>query len=156
MIKNRMHTQGLDQHVIEGIRRDLAGMGSLPLDGKVYTPATLEARIQARIDAASAILAAKATWQHAIATYEAEDEEVSRVVGDLKGLVEYIFGRQCVQLADFGFAPRKQVTLTEEQKVVAVAKRAATRKARGTLGPKAKLRITGASGPTGGSSGVPS
>ena len=65
MIKNRTHTQGLDQHVIEGIRKDLAGMGSMPLDGKVYTPATLEARIQARIDAATAILVAKAAWQHA-------------------------------------------------------------------------------------------
>ncbi|HEY8038591.1 MAG TPA: hypothetical protein VIF15_02305, partial [Polyangiaceae bacterium] len=55
------------------------------------------------------------------------------------------FGTQADVLADFGMTPRKAATpLTVEQKAAAAAKRKATRAARGTKGPKAKLGIHGA------------
>jgi hypothetical protein len=47
-------------------------------------------------------------------------------------------------LADFGIKPPKATTpMTAEQKAVAAAKRAATREARGTKGPKAKKAVHG-------------
>lgn len=82
-------------------------------------------------------------WQHAAATYTAVNTQVSVVVHDLKQFVIGAFGTTSPKLADFGFVPRTVTPLTVEQKAAAAAKRAATRKARGTTGPKAKLAITG-------------
>lgn len=47
-------------------------------------------------------------------------------------------------LAGFGLSPRKSTKKTLDTKVTAVAKTVATRKARGTTGPKAKAKIKGA------------
>ena len=109
----------------------------------MFTPTTLEDYFQARIDAASAIVTARAAWLKAIADYEALYDDANVVRQDLKQLVRGAFGRDSPQLADFGFAPRKSVTWTEAKKAAAVAKRAATRAARGTRGPKARLAIKG-------------
>jgi len=54
------------------------------------------------------------------------------------------FGNQPDVLADFGLEPEKTATpLTVEQKAAAQGKAKATREARGTVGKKAKLKITG-------------
>ena len=141
---NRTKKQGTDQQVLEGVNKDLTTMTSLPLGGTTYTPTSLAARIQSRIDQANAVMTAKAAWQHAITTYEATDTQVQVIIHDLKQLVIGAFGATSPKLADFGWSPRKITVLTPEEKAAAVAKRAATRKARGTKGPKAKLAITGA------------
>jgi hypothetical protein len=58
--------------------------------------------------------------------------------------VRSAFGNSPDVLADFGLSPKKARTpLTVEQKAAAAAKRKATRQARGTRGPKAKLSVTG-------------
>ena len=119
-------------------------MSSLPLGGTTYTPATLVALVQSRIDAANQVATDKAAWQNAVKTYDALNTKVTVVVHDLKQLVIGAFGATSSKLADFGFSPKKVTVLTPAQKAAAAAKRAATRKARGTLGPKAKLGITGA------------
>jgi hypothetical protein len=118
-------------------------MPNLLLGASAYTPASLTALVQSRIDAANAVATAKAAWQHAAATYTAVNTQVSVVVHDLKQFVIGAFGTTSPKLADFGFVPRTVTPLTVEQKAAAAAKRAATRKARGTTGPKAKLAITG-------------
>ena len=145
MIKaNRTVKQGTDQQVIQGIKLDLQTMTSLPLGGTSYTPTSLVAFIQSHIDAANAIVTAKASWEKAIATYTAIDKQAQVVLHDLKALVLATFGSTSPRLADFGYKPRKVTVLTPEQKAAAAAKRAATRKARGTMGPKQKLKVTGA------------
>jgi len=146
--KTRTSTQGKDQQVITGIQKDLSTMSSLPLGGETFTPATLTAFVQSRIDAGNEVVVAKAYWQNAAKTYEAINTKATIVVHDLKQLVIGAFGATSSKLADFGFTPRKVVVLTPDQKVAAAAKRAATRKARGTLGPKAKLAVTGTVAPT--------
>ncbi len=146
--KTRTSTQGKDQQVITGIQKDLSTMSSLPLGGETFTPATLTAFIQSRIDAGNEVVVAKANWQNAAKTYEALNTKATIVVHDLKQLVIGAFGGTSSKLADFGFTARKVTVLTPEQKVEAAAKRAATRKARNTLGPKAKLAVTGTVAPT--------
>jgi hypothetical protein len=140
---NRTNTQGKDQQLINGIQKNLEQMSSLALGGTTYTPATLVAFIQSRIDAANQVATAKATWQHAGTAYLALNKQADVVVHDLKQLVIAAFGGTSPKLADFGFAPRKVTVLTPEEKAAAAAKRAATRAARGTKGPKAKLAIKG-------------
>jgi hypothetical protein len=141
--RNRTAAIGADQQAIEGVRKDLQAMPTLYLARQIFTPASLEQRIQARIDAANAITVAKAAWLKAVADYDALDGETSLILRDLKRLVVGAFGDDSPKLADFGFTAKKVTTLTEEQKAQAVAKRAATRAARGTRGPKAKLSVTG-------------
>jgi hypothetical protein len=142
---NRATKQARDGQVIAGIEKDLQNVASLPLDGETYTPTSLVAFIQSRIDAANEVAAAKAAWIAATKRYATIDAKATGVVTGLKQYVMNAFGKTSPKLADFGFAARKVTTLTTEQKQQAVEKRAATRKARGTLGPVAKLAITGES-----------
>jgi hypothetical protein len=141
---NRTSKQGTEQQIIQGIKLDLQTMTNLALGGTSYTPTSLVAFIQSHIDAANAIVTAKANWQKAIATYTAIDKQAQVVLHDLKALVLATFGASSAKIADFGYRPRKVAVLTPEQKAAAAVKRAATRKARGTMGPKAKLKVTGA------------
>ena len=145
---NRTHTQGKDQQVLAGIKADLQTMPSLFLGGSTYTPTTLAALIQSRIDEANAVATAKATWQSAAKTYKALDAHVTTVVHDLKQLVIGAFGSTSPKLVDFGFAARKHAVRTPAEKLASAARAKATRKARGTVGPKAKLAIKGAVEPT--------
>jgi hypothetical protein len=66
----------------------------------------------------------------------------------MKALVQMVqaaFGTQVDVLADFGLDPKKApAPLTTEQQAAALAKRTATREARGTKGTKAKQGIKGA------------
>jgi hypothetical protein len=146
--KTRTNTQGKDQQVITGVQKDLTLMSSLPLGGQTFTPATLVAFVQSRIDAGNEVVVAKANWQSAAKAYEAINTKANVVVHDLKQLVIGAFGATSSKLADFGFTAKKVTVLTPEQKVAAAEKRAATRKARNTLGPKAKLAVTGTVPPT--------
>ncbi len=141
---NRTVTSGKDQLILAGISKDLTTTTSIPLGGTTYTPTTLSTFIQSRIAAANEVITAKAAWQAAAKTYIAIDTQANVVVHDLKQFVIGLFGAESSKHSDFGFSPRKKTVLTPEQKVEAAAKRAATRKARGTKGPKAKLAITGA------------
>ena len=118
-------------------------MPSLLLGAQTYTPTSLVAFVQSRINAANAVITAKANWLDAVKTYEALNKQGDVVVHDLKQYVIAAFGATSSKLADFGFTPKKVTVLTPEQKAAAAAKRKATRAARGTKGPKAKLAIKG-------------
>jgi hypothetical protein len=143
----RSSQQGKDQEVIQGVQKDLSTVASLPLAGSTYTPASFTALVQSRIDAGNQVVTTKAAWLNAVKTYETIDTQATVAVHDLKQYVIGSFGAASSKLADFGFTPRKVVVLTPAQKAAAADKRAATRKARNTLGPKAKLKITGATAP---------
>ena len=140
---NRATTQALDGQIILGIKKALQTVTSLPLGGDTYTPKSLTAFLQSRIDGANAVAVAKANWLNAATAYDALNTTATLVVRGLRQYVMNTFGKTAPQLADFGFVPPKTATQTPEQKAAAVAKRAATRKARGTVGPKAKLKVTG-------------
>jgi hypothetical protein len=141
---SRSYQQGKDQEVIQGVQKDLSTVASLPLAGTTFTPASFAALVQSRIDAGNQVVTAKAAWLDAVKTYEGIDKQATVAVHDLKQYVIGSFGATSSKLADFGFTPRKVVVLTPAQKAATAAKRLATRKARNTLGPKAKLKITGA------------
>jgi hypothetical protein len=140
---NRTSAQGKDQQVIVGIKTDLQTMSSLPLGGTTYTPSSLVAFIQSRIDAANAVLTAKANWVNASKTYKQIDAQATVVVRELRNLVIGAFGASSPKLADFGFVPTTRKVQTPQEKATAALKRKATRVARGTKGKVAKLAIKG-------------
>ena len=142
--KNRSVTQALDGQVIVGIKKDLQNVSTpLPLAGSTYTMATLVQLIQSRIDAANAVITARATWLHAGEAYNALNTNVTQVVRALRQYVINTFGPDSPVLADFGFTPPKKAEMTPEAKVARAEKSAATRKARGTMGKKQKAKIKG-------------
>jgi len=140
---NRTVTQAHDQQIIDGINEDLQTMSTLPLGATTYTPGSLVAFIQSRIDAANAVNTTKASWLAAVKTYEAINAQAKVVVSDLRFLVMAAFGPMSPKLADFGFSPPSLAVRTPEKKAAAAQKRRATRLARGTLGKRQRAKIKG-------------
>ncbi len=101
-----------DAQVLGGIAKDLQTMSNLYLGGTTYTPGSLAALIQSRIDAADAVNTTRASWLAAVKTYQAIDTEVKPVVRDLRSWVTAAFGPGGAQLADFGFTPAPRPAAT--------------------------------------------
>ncbi len=140
---NRTSTAAKDAQVILGINKDLLTMSTLPLGGQTYSPSSLAARIQSRIDATNAVAIAKANWQSAVKTYQAIDASTTVIVRELRSIVIGTFGPNSPKLSDFGFAPTVRKPLTSAQKVAKAEKAKATRAARGTKGKLQKAQIHG-------------
>ena len=66
---NRATTLAHDGQVIAGINKDLQNVAQLPLDGATYTPTSLVAQIQSRIDAANEAEVAHAKFIDATKAY---------------------------------------------------------------------------------------
>ena len=143
-VKNGNKIANLAGQLTAGIPKLPPSVTSITLNGETFTPAQLSSELgtlvtlqadvdtaQAALDAKKAVLAARVAALRALA---------SAFVQFLRAA----FGNQPDVLALFGLAPRKAATpLTTEEKAAAAAKRASTRAARGTKGPKAKARIKG-------------
>ena len=141
--KNRAITQAHDGQVIVGIKNNLQNGSSLPLAGTTFTMVALTQLVQSRIDVINEVANAKAAWRDAVARCEALDTRVTKVVRSLRNHVMNVYGEESPILADFGFTPPRKPTLTPEQSVARAKQAAATRKARGTMGKKAKAKIKG-------------
>jgi hypothetical protein len=141
--KNRPSTAAHDGQIIVGVEKDLQNVSQIPLDGDIYTPQSLVAFIQSRIDASNKVMTAKATWIDATKTYGSLNTKGTAVVRALRSFVVGMYGEHSPKLADFGFTPSKRATQTAEEKAAAAAKRKATREARGTMGKRQKSKIHG-------------
>jgi hypothetical protein len=147
-VNNKTITQARDGQVIVGVKTDLQSVPSLPLAGDTYTPTSLIAFIQSRIDQANKVLAARAQYLAEVQAYRALDTKANAVVRGLRSYVVNAFGETSPKLADFGFTPSRRATRTTEEKAASARKGAATRKARGTMSKKAKSKITGETAPS--------
>ena len=141
---SRNTPQAKDAQILEGINKDLQTMSMLPLAATTYTPGSLAALIQSRIDAANAVNTTRAAWLEAVKTYEAINLQAKPVVNDLRNLVMGAIGPTSPTLAAIGFSPPKVATTTQEQRAAAALKAKATRKARRTMGKRQKAKIKAA------------
>ncbi|HEX8791529.1 MAG TPA: hypothetical protein VF765_11310 [Polyangiaceae bacterium] len=120
------------------------GSQTVSLEGVSTTIDAATQELQTYVDNRSAVVAAQATAKVKLATERAALPALDAFISAFIALVRLTFGTQADILVDFGLAPRKARTpQTAEAKAVAVAKREATRAARGTKGPKAKSEIHG-------------
>jgi hypothetical protein len=118
--------------------------GSLTIGNATFAPAALIALLQSLINALLKRSAALVSARDSLTELRAVQVQVDPVVQGYRDLLVAMFGQASQMLADFGLSPRKvRAPLTVEQKAAAKAKAEATRKARGTKGPKAKLAIKG-------------
>jgi hypothetical protein len=139
----RTTIQGRDQQILKGIALDLQSMPVLHLGAMTFSPSSLSAYVQRRIDLANAVETSRAAWLATVEAYDEMNAQANVVVQDLRNLVIAAFGEDSPKLADFGFAPPKRPNLSPEQKAIAAQKRNATRKARRTMGARQRAEIKG-------------
>jgi hypothetical protein len=121
----------------EGARKYFpAGGPPIVLGGRSYTSDELASRLAKVAGNRADVLAAQATARAKVDAERAEAPELTTTMADFEAYVRVTFGRAADILGEFGLANYKvPEPMTAEQKAVAVAKRAATRKARNTMGP---------------------
>jgi hypothetical protein len=132
--------------LIAGIQKHLSSTSFMVLS-QPETTAQVVALIQSRVDADQGTLAAKTGYHQAVVTAEALNVQTDPFVRDVRQTILGMFSNSPQILGDFALAPRKTPTpLTSEQKVIASAKRKATRAARHTAGKRQKAAIQGTLG----------
>jgi hypothetical protein len=132
------------EQLVVGTKQHFANTGSLVVAGGTFTPAQVEASLQALIDLRGSVEAAKAATQAKVAAEKAQAPSLRRFMSAYATFVKATFGDQPDVLAHFGLVPRKATTpLTVERKAAAAAKRKATRDARHTMGPQQKRDVKG-------------
>ena len=130
--------------LVAGVQKHLASMTSITLSSTAYTPAEITSDLQELVSLYAAAAAAKAAYQAKLAAVKAQAPNLLSLMAALVAYVKLTYANSPDVLADFGQPPKKVRTpLTTEQQAVANAKRASTRVARGTTGPKAKLAVKG-------------
>jgi len=141
--RNRAARVSDDMALISGIQKYLPNVSFLV--GGQSTPAgEVTAKVQTRVDANNAVFTAEAAFHGAVRTGQEAEASSDAYVTAIRQQVLAMFAGQPEVLAEFRLSPRKQpVPRTAEQLVIAAAKAKATREARGTKGPKARLEITG-------------
>ena len=118
--------------------------GSFTIGSESFTAANLVQLLQGLADAIAKVDDAKAAWQDALTSLDDEQAKVAPVLRGYRNLLLATYGNAPATLADYGLAPRKGPTPpSADVKAAAVAKRAATRKARHTMGKKQKAEIKG-------------
>jgi hypothetical protein len=142
---NRSQVLTAGQKLIVGLKKHDGTLTSLVIDGKPYQTADVIAVVQARVDAAQAVVDSRATWQANVLADKAERAKARTFMSGLVQALRVAFGNSVDVLADFGLAPHKpRAVRTPEEKAKATAKAKATRIARHTMGPKQKLAVKGA------------
>ncbi len=140
---NRTKQQNADQKLIDGVTKHAATIPTVVIGGSSYTTAAIIAVLQQRLTASKASQATRATWQNAVKADKDERASTKAFVSGLRQALQVAFAGSIDSLADFGLTPRKPRVITPEQKTAAAAKAKATRAARHTMGPKAKLAVKG-------------
>ena len=127
---------------IQGLR-GMQGKLAIPIKGKSYSPAQVQALYQACLDAATTLAVLEGQVKEGLVARDGALATCLDLEQGLKAWVNGQFGETSQTASTMGYKPRKTVVRTAKDKQQAVEQGLATRKARNTLGPKAKLQIKG-------------
>lgn len=144
MIRGKNTDAVLAGLLLSGAQKHMPGVTSVTLGSAVYTPAQIEQSLQAIVDLRAAVEDAKAVTQAKMVAEAAQSPALRSLMTAFVAYVRTAYSNSPDVLADFGLKPKKaKAPLTVEQKTAAVAKRAATRQARHTMGKNQKAAIHG-------------
>jgi len=130
-------------HVIAGFEKYLA-TASITLGSTAYTPDQITGALQLLVNLHSAVDTARSVVNAKLVAEKAQAPALRSLLAAVVSFVKLTFSESPDVLADFGLPPKTVKTpLTTEQQAVAVAKRKATRVARGTTSKKAKMAVKG-------------
>jgi hypothetical protein len=143
-IRNKETDMALAKQLIAGVKEHYSTASSLTIGSQSYTPVQVEAFLQTLIDLRTAVDDAKSATKAKIMAEDAQAPTLRSQMAALVVIVKASFANSPDVLADFGLKPKKVRTpLTIDQMAAAAAKRAATRAARHTMGPKQKQKVSG-------------
>ena len=143
-IRNKDTKMTLAKQLIAGFKEHYSTASSLTLGSESFTPAQVEAFLQTLIDLRTAVDDAKSATKAKIMAEDAQAPALRSRMAALVAIVKASFASSPDVLADFGLKPKKvRAPLTIDQMAAAAAKRAATRAARHTMGPKQKQQVKG-------------
>jgi hypothetical protein len=132
---------GRAKQLIAGAEKLLTGTTALV--GTTFTPAEVTSKLQAIVDLRADVENAQATVRAKLAAEAAEMPALRVFMSAFVSHVKAAHGTSPEALAAFGIHPKARVPLTVEAQAAAIAKRAATRAARHTMGPKQKKAVKG-------------
>ncbi len=116
--------------LLAGINTELPGVDPFDVDGVTVTRANLLARIQAALDAITAVKAARTALQQAVATQVAALADARGLRSAVKTTAQAKLGKKNPALQKLGFTPSRTPVTTVATKAEAQVKKAATRKAK--------------------------
>jgi hypothetical protein len=120
------------------------GAATLEVGGVTITVDGTIANLQALVDNRAAVTATRAAAKAKVAEENAKMPTLLAFMRALVNVIRASLGTDAAALAVFDLEPPKaRVPMTAEEKAVAVAKRDATRAARGTTGPRKRKTVHG-------------
>jgi len=128
---------------IVGIQDNFTGSKTILLDATPTKPTDAVATLQAAIDAIGKAASAELAFHAAVASQHEAIAAAEALLVNLEATVKVTLGSTPAILGGFGFTVTVKKAPTPAVKAAAVEKRAATRAARGTKGPRQKAAIKG-------------
>jgi hypothetical protein len=132
------------QQLLAGAQAELPATLTLHVDGEQLTQPELIAKLQGILDVFERAAAAKAAYGIALQAQQQMVATAAPFKVACGQAVRHVLGKASPALASFGLNAQQRKVPTAETQILAQAKRLATRKARGTLGKRQKLKIKGA------------
>jgi hypothetical protein len=117
--------------------------GEIPVGGQVLKPAGVLDAFQDCLDKRTAVAVTHAAYKAALAERVESDQRFRVTDEAMKGWVLNRFGVDSPEAIEFGYSVRKAPTMSVADRANALLLMKATRKARGTMGKREKLKIKG-------------
>jgi len=131
------------KQLIAGTEKHLTSATQVTILGSSFTPTQIVSELEALVTLRADVDASKASTKAKIANEAAQTPALRAFMSAFESVVKGAFGSSPDVLADFGITRKSPAPITLEAKAAAAAKRASTRAARHTMGPKQKLAVVG-------------
>ncbi len=139
-----LQVQASFQALVSGLQSAYQPSDTFRIAGRTVSRDEVIAQLNAFISNVEATKAARQQWLSTVERQHASFPAANALRRSLRGIVEANLGsKTAAGLTTFGFAPAKSATRTVADKATAIAKTAATRTARHTMGKVQKAAITG-------------
>jgi hypothetical protein len=131
------------QALVSGLQSSFQPTDTFNVPSGTLTRDQVIAELITFISAAEATKMARQQWLTTVAEERATLSDVAPLRQSIRSILQGRFGKEGPSLASFGFNPAKAPKKSVETKAAAVAKTAATRKARHTMGTVQKKAVSG-------------
>jgi hypothetical protein len=130
--------------IMQGIAQVLSAGKTIPFRKGTIDGPGLQALVGPILATFQAAVNQRTVYHNTVVARDAARPSAEQLIADIKKGVDLQYGSDSTEFTTFGFKPRKKpAASTSEENSQKAAKAAATRKARGTLGPKARLQVKG-------------
>jgi hypothetical protein len=142
-INNKGHVVASAQQLSAGAAKHFPSGATVMAGKNSYTLDQITSNLQKLVDLRSNVDANKAALAESLSVEAVQAPALIAFHKQFKAFVKATFIDSPAALADFGIVLKPRKSPTAEEMTAAVAKRASTREARHTMGPKQKLEVKG-------------